>query len=238
VTLGRYEELEVRVLKLEGGRVALRADLQRGFTQLEHLNGMLKEAEETLRRSGANLGIRMEAVEGELPHIRGQIETATFQVQSAREEVQVLKREVFDRLGATVLYLPTDLPKTADEVWERAETERKGGDRRTAQAIYDFFNASFPDHERADDAIERLAQQAENEGDTALAIRHYKRIHKEYADGDRSSEALWRIGSLLTSRGDCDKARGIYRYISRNTEDEERKKEAVEKADALEDGCS
>ncbi|MEC9072579.1 MAG: tetratricopeptide repeat protein, partial [Myxococcota bacterium] len=236
VTLGRHEELETRVAALERDRASLRADLERGFTQLENLNGLLKESEETLRRSGANLGIRMEQVESELPHIRGQIEAATFQVQSARDEINLVKREVFDRLGATALYLPADLPNSADEVWELTKREQAAENLRTVRALYDYFEASYPKDPRADDALMALGQLAEQEGDTTRAIGHYKRIHKEYADGDKAQEALWKIGSLLISRGDCERAVGIYRYISRNAENEEDKLTAEEKATEAETG--
>ena len=222
---------------LERDRASLRADLERGFTQLENLNGLLKESEETLRRSGANLGIRMEQAESELPHIRGQIEAATFQVQAAREEIDLVKREVFDRLGATVLYLPRDVPKTADEVWELTQKEKQAGNLRAARALYDYFEASYPKHERADDALLALGQFAEQEGDTTRAIGHYKRIYKEYPDGNKAEEALWKIGSLLMSRGDCKRAVGIYRYMVRNMENEEDKLRAEEKAAEAEEGC-
>jgi tetratricopeptide (TPR) repeat protein len=236
-TLGEFELLENRVATLELERKRLKAEMAEDVNRLENLHGQLTKAEETLRRSGANLGIRMEQVENELPHLRGQMEAATFQLAAATKTLDVMRREMFDRVGATSLYLPGELPKTADGMWTLCEASLKAGKTRQARAALDHFEASYPKDPRADDALMRLARQAEGEGDITRAVKVYQQIHDRYPDGDQVTGALWRIGELLDNRGDCKRAMDIFGYLSRAYKDSDVAPKAEAKAAALAESC-
>jgi tetratricopeptide (TPR) repeat protein len=236
-TLGAYELLERRVATLELERKRLKAEMAEDVNRLENLHSQLTEAEQTLRRSGANLGIRMETVEAELPHLRGLLETANFQVASAQRTLSLVRREIFDRLGATALYLPEELPKDADGLWALCEKSLKEGKTREARATLDHFEASYPQDLRADDALMALARQAEGAGDIPEAVKVYQQVHDRYPDGDQVTHALWRIGELLTHRGDCKRAIGIYEYLSRAYKDSEVAPKAEKKSEALAKTC-
>ena len=208
-TTSDFDKLQERVKTLELDRERLHASMDEDVKRLENLHSMLTQAEETLRRSGVNLGMRMEQVEADTPQIRGQVEAVTFQFDSLRYEVDLLKREIFDRLHATSVYLPQDLSKQPEDVWQLAETRRKERKIREAKALLDHFEAAFPDDGRADDALVLLAQMAEQDGDVRRAIDYYKGVYERYRDGDQVTKALWRIAELFIATGDCGRAKGV-----------------------------
>ncbi len=208
-TTGDFEKLQERVKTLELDRERLHASMEEDVKRLENLHSMLTQAEETLRRSGVNLGMRMEQVEADAPKVKGQIEAVTFQFDGLRYEVDLLKREIFDRLKATIVYLPRDVPKDPQAMWELAETRRKERKIRETKALLDHFEAAFPDDGRADDALVLLAKMAEQDGDVRGAIDYYKGVYERYRDGDQVTKALWRIAELFIATGDCGRAKGV-----------------------------
>lgn len=236
-TTSSVETLEKRVAHLELERERLKAQMAQDMSRLTNLHGMLTEAEATLRRSGVKLGIRMEQVEEALPSLQGGVESVTFQLTSVKHGIEALKRELFDRLGATAVYLPVDLPKTPDAVFELAHERLKAEKLREARALFDYFEASYPDDPRADDALMAVSRILEGTGDTSEAIKVYQRIHDQYGKGDQVSKALWRIGELFLAREDCDRARSVFDYLSQSYADSPEGKDAVLKVTELADTC-
>lgn len=236
-TVGDFEVLENRVAQLEMERKRLNAEMAEDVNRLENLHGQLTKAEETLRRSGANLGIRMETLEADLPHIRGLIEATSFQLKASKALLDKIRQEMFDRVGATGLYLPSELPGDADALWALCEAKLKAGESREARAVLDHFEASYPKDDRADDALMHMAKFAEQEGDISGAVEVYQQVHDRYPEGDQVLGALWRIGELLEKRGNCNRAVGIYEYLSRKFKDSELGKKGKAKAEALSKSC-
>jgi TolA-binding protein len=236
-TVGDFEILENRVAQLEMERKRLKAEMAEDVNRLENLHSQLTKAEETLRRSGANLGIRMETLESDLPHVRGLIEATSFQLNASKEMLEKIRREMFDRVGATGLYLPSELPADADGLWSLCQAKLKSGETREARAALDHFEASYPKDDRADDALMLLAKHAELEGDISRAVEVYQQVHDRYPEGDQVIRALWRIGELLEKRGNCNRAVGIYEYLSRKFKDSELGEKGKAKAEELSKSC-
>ncbi len=236
-TVGDFEILENRVAQLEMERKRLKAEMAEDVNRLENLHSQLTKAEETLRRSGANLGIRMETLEAELPHLSGLIEATTFQLNAAKKMLEKIRREMFDRVGATGLYLPSELPADADGLWALGQAKLKAGEMREARAAFDHFEASYPKDDRADDALMQLAKHAELEGDISRAVEIYQDVHDRYPEGDQVVAALWRIGELFEKRGNCKRAVGVYEYLSHKFKDSELGKKGKARAEELSESC-
>ena len=238
VTLGEFELLEKRVATVELERDRLKASMAEDVVRLENLHGQLTKAEETLRRSGANLGIRMEQVEAATQVHAGQLEATTFQLRAASRTIEALKQEIFDRLGASVLYLPTELPKEPGKVWDLAVKAKKANKTRQARALFDYFEASFSDHDKADDALLSIAQLAEGDGDMDRAIKVYDQVHTRYPDGDQAAPALWRMAVLFENRGKCVPARKVYEHIAVAYKESKLAPKAEKQAAKLAESCS
>ena len=236
-TTGHVEALEQRVSHLELERERLKAQMEQDVGRLKNLHGMLTQAEQTLRRSGVRLGIRMEQVEEMLPSLAGGVESVTFQLEAAKHGIELLKRELFDRLGATAVYLPAELPKTADEVFELAHERMKTEKLREARALFDYFEANYPEDPRADDALMAISTILEGTGDTSEAIKVYQRIHDRYITGDQVAKALWRIGELFLAREDCDRAKSIFDYLGQTYAESPEGQDAAMKLTEIANSC-
>jgi TolA-binding protein len=236
-TSSHLAEVELRVKTLELDRERLKAQMERDVGRLRNLHGMLTEAEATLRRSGVKLGIRMEQVEESLPALKGEVESLNFRLKSAKHGLEILKRELFDRLGASAVYLPADIPKEANGVFELAQQRQKTEKLREARALFDYFEASFPDDPRADDALMAIGAILEGAGDVSGAIKLYQRIHDSHGEGDQVSKALWRIGELFLAREDCDRAKSIFDYLAQSYAETPEGKDAAMKTSEIEATC-
>ncbi|HPE63994.1 MAG TPA: dihydrodipicolinate synthase family protein [Methanothrix sp.] len=75
-TSGDVDRLEARIGGLEKFRDRLEQSMKEDVARLEKLHQMLTEAEETLRKSGANLGLRVERLETDDTKLKGDLEAA------------------------------------------------------------------------------------------------------------------------------------------------------------------
>lgn len=236
-TTSDLETLANRVAALELDRARLKAEMEQDVGRLANLHEKLVEAEETLRRSGVKLGYRMEQVEATLPQLKGGADGMTVQLGDMRRDVDTVRREVFDRLGATAVYLPPELPETADAAWELGGKLVKADKRREAKALYDWYEAQFTSDPRADDALMRVAALYESDGDIGKAIKLYQAVHDRHPEGDQVTRALWRIAELFELQEDCERAHGVYVYLANAYKDTPQGKKAVPKANQLKAEC-
>lgn len=236
-TSSQFEELELRVQVLELERERLKAQMAQDVSRLTNLHGMLTEAEATLRRSGVKLGIRMEQVEESLPVLKGELESLTFRLNAAKHGLDAVKRELFDRLGASSVYLPADVPEGADAVYALALQRQKAEKLREARALFDYFEASFQSDPRADNALMAIGAILEGSGDVSEAIKVYQRVHDNYSKGDQVPKALWRIGEIFLAKEDCDRAQSVFDYLSQSYAESPEGKDAVQKTNDIRDNC-
>jgi TolA-binding protein len=237
VSTKRFEALEMRVADLERERERLHAQMREDVNRLTNLHGMLTQAEETLRKSGVKLGIRMEQLEADVPKLKGEIEAVTFRLKQTVSALDTVRRELFDRIGATAVYLPRTLPSKAEETWKLYKARRDTDRRREAMALLVYFESTFTDDERADDALMAIGVMLEEDGDPKGAIQRYQAIHDRYRSGDQVSAALWRIATLFEQRQDCDRAKGVYRYLEKSFAETKEGQQATERLPKLKDLC-
>lgn len=219
-TSGDLERVEARVAQLEEQREQLLARMQEDVARLEKLHSMLTEAEETLRKSGANLGIRVEQLEQQSAKTVGQAEALTFRLDRMEHDVGVIKRELADRLGSTALFLPPNVPKDKDGMWAEAKKQGAAGKLQESRAIYELYESSFPDDIRAPHALWEIAKLYEGAGDKDNAIKFYQLVHDRYGSSEIAPGAVMRIAEINVERGQCGLAKDIYNYAAstyRNT---------------------
>ncbi|MCB9733078.1 MAG: tetratricopeptide repeat protein [Deltaproteobacteria bacterium] len=211
-TSGDVDRLEARIGGLEKFRDRLEQSMKEDVARLEKLHQMLTEAEETLRKSGANLGLRVERLETDDTKLKGDLEAATVQLRSVEADLNVIKRELADRLGSTAFFLPHDLPKDKDGMWAAGEKAAAAGDVRQTQAIFELYEASFPDDVRAPTALWEIAKAMESHGDTDEAIRYYQKVFDRHHDAPIAPQAVMRIAEIYVIKGDCGRAKSILKF--------------------------
>ncbi len=213
-TPGDIERLEGRIVALEQWREQRTKSMQQEMERLEKLHAMITEAEATLRKSGANLGIRVERVETELPRQRGELDATAHKLDRVAADIALIKKELADRLGSTAFFLPPDLPKDKDGVWARAEQAAQANDLREAQAIFELYEASFGDDARAPTALWEIARLMEKNGDTEEAIRFYQKVFDRHHASPLAPRAVKRIAEIYVIKGECRRAKEIYGFIA------------------------
>ncbi|MBL8788619.1 MAG: tetratricopeptide repeat protein [Deltaproteobacteria bacterium] len=212
-TKGDVERLTVRVNSLERERDQLRNDIIDGVDKLERLHGKLTEAEDTLRRSGADLTLRIDRIDQDLPKVKGGIEAAEFRVNQILKDLDVIKKELAGRLGWTVVYLPSDLPKDKDGIWKVAQELGKSEKFMESKAVFELFEASFPDDERAPKALVEIGKLLERAGDLDGAIKAYQSVYERHEKSADAAPSTMRIAEIFALRGNCDRAKAVYKFV-------------------------
>ncbi len=209
------DRLDARVSSLEHEREQLRAKMAEDMGKLERLHKMLTDAEDTLRKSGADLGARLERIEQDHPKLKGNLEAFDFRVNQMLKDLGVIKKELADRLGWTVVYLPSDLPKDKDGIWKAAEERGKADKFQEAKAIYELFEASFPDDPRAPQALVETGKLLERAGDVEGAIKAYQGVYERHEQSPHAAPATFRIAELFVLQKRCDRAKAIFQFVEK-----------------------
>jgi len=214
-TTGDVDKISNRIEDLERERELLKAKLGDDYSKLERLHAMISDAEVTLRESGADLGVRMARVEQDVPKLKGTTEALDFRFNQLSKDLDVIKQELASRLGWTVVYLPNDLPKDKDGIWKVAQ-ERGAADKLLeAKAVYELFEASFPDDPRAPLALVEVARLYEKSGDLEGAIKSYQAVYERHEKSPQAAAATFRIAELFVIRNNCERAKSIFQFVEK-----------------------
>ena len=208
-----HELLSARVKVLEDDRARMQAKMTEDVKRLQELNETIKRSEATLRKSGANLGLRVSRLEQALPKASGRVDVAEHKLKSLIEDLTRIRDLLIARYDAVSLLIPKDLPSDADGMWKVALTRQKAGDTVTARAIYEVFESSHPQDKRAITARLKRAKILEDEGKANQALALYRKIEKLYAGAPEIPSTILRMGELYVAIGDCKRAKSVYRYL-------------------------
>ena len=215
-TSGDVDRLDARVASLEHERDQLRDRIQQDVEKLERLHKMVTDAEDTLRKNGADLQVRLERLEQDHPKLRGTVEAVEFRMNQAERDLGVVKKEIADRLGSTIVFLPADLPKDKDGVWAAAESRANPTKLQEAKAIYELFAASFPDDPRAPQGLFKVGQLLEQTGDLEGAVKAHQTVYDRFPDAAEAPQAILRIAEIFILKGDCARAKSLLKFIQTN----------------------
>ena len=98
-------ELEQRVIAVEAWQEEFRASFAEERERLTELalqaeqniatlEAALNEAEDFLSRTNADLGVRVDELDGQLSELRGRIEESGFQSAQLRQELELLRQDI------------------------------------------------------------------------------------------------------------------------------------------------
>lgn len=237
-TNGDVEALQERVVALEQYREKSEVNMQQDVARLEKLHKMLQDAELTLRKSGANLGSRVESLETRTAATKGELDTTKVQLQQANHYLDVMKREMGDRFGIQSIFLPPDIPKDAPGMMKAAESRAASGKTAEARAIYELYAANFRADPKAPQALHEIGKLFEKDGNTDSAIAAYQKVYDTFPDSLISGQSVLRIGELYVARSECERARDIYRFVASEFDGREESIVAKERARTVMAQCN
>ncbi len=215
-TSKEHREVAARVNALERERGQLLEQLNLGGDRMERLHAKLVEAEEALRRAGAELSLRLDRLEQAAPRLRGDLDAVVFTLRGVEGTISVIKRELSDRLGSTAVYLPQDVPKEPDALWASAESRLTAREIPEARALFELFAASFETDARAPRAFYRLGEAYEAAGDMENARNHYQKVYDRFPESPEAPGAVMRIAQVFVTLGDCKRAKVLYQFVESN----------------------
>jgi len=233
-TNGDVERLSSRLDKLEDERNRSKTEDE---ARLERLKTMLDEAEQSLREAGADMAIRLERIEQDFPKVKGTSESLDFRLKAVDRDLSVIKKELADRLGSTAVYLPSDLPKDADGVWRMAEERAKAEKVPEAKAIFELFEASYPDDPRAPQALVRIGQLLESTGDLDGGIKAYQAVYERHPKAPEASKSVSRVAEIFVLKGECARAKTIFDFVAKEYKGTPEATTAKERSKAMAKEC-
>lgn len=79
---------------LETERTRLAELIKEAETKVAAIQAMLSEAEASLRRNNADLGVRLDATDKESALLRGKVEETLHQIESLKQELQLTREDL------------------------------------------------------------------------------------------------------------------------------------------------
>jgi len=236
-TTGEHEILVARVKALEDDRAKVKAKMAEDVARLAELNETLKRSEATLRKSGANLGLRVSQLEQAVPKASGRTDVVEYNHKRLADEVARIRKLLVNRFDAVALLLPQNLPSDADGMWRTGEGKLKAGETLAGRAIFEVFEASHPEDPRAIRARLKRAEIHAGSGETQRALKVYSKIEKLYPNAPELPAAVMRIGELFEKLGECKKAKSVYGYLAGKYKDAPEAEKARLRAEELKETC-
>lgn len=239
VSVWHFEDLEARVIAVEGDVRAMQERQKEDQERLEKLHTDMTEAEETLRRSGANLGDDVDRLKTEMARLQSTDEELQFALSKEAAEVKAIRRALGERLGITTLDLPEGLTDSPDALIEAASQAFAGGDDAKASELADIAIAKYPDSLTSARAIMLLGDIGMKAGNYATAVREYQRVYNNFksVQGAPSNLALLKIGEALEMQSSCKKAIDIYQFLIDGDKKSSEAKTAAERLKKLKKSC-
>ncbi|MFT5432292.1 MAG: hypothetical protein ACI9OJ_002991, partial [Myxococcota bacterium] len=111
VTIGRHEELELRVAALERAKADADHAAKRDETRFQNLAQQIKDATSDLQKQAASIAANGDNRGDDVRTLLGRVEEAEHLAARMAAEMEVVKKFLDSRFGLTVTPLPPDLPK-------------------------------------------------------------------------------------------------------------------------------
>ena len=139
-------------------------------------------------------------------------EKAAMDAKAAGAAGAAKAKEVIDALKGKAGGAADAAAKAAADAKAAGEKAAAAGDVRQTQAIFELYEASFPDDVRAPTALWEIAKAMESHGDTDEAIRYYQKVFDRHHDAPIAPQAVMRIAEIYVIKGDCGRAKSILKF--------------------------
>ncbi|NUN13888.1 MAG: tetratricopeptide repeat protein [Myxococcales bacterium] len=237
VTVGKFNELQSRVVTLEKQYVELDERNSRDMQRLENLNSLLKQAKDGLQRDSANLLATLEEISQRSRDNAGSIEEIRFQLEKNSSLVKQLTDFIDRRFGESLSVLPTDLPKDAEGLFQAGVTRMKSKQTQQARAIFRQYLDKFGTETKAADAQFYVGETYFLENTLDSAMTEYQAVYTNYRAHARAPEGLLRIGEALVLKKDCVKAKQVWDLLVKEFPKSPHAATAKERTKSLKDLC-
>lgn len=223
VSTGDVERLEDRIIDLQDEVQALKR--QAGSKEeVERLNRELAEKTQTILRSGADLSVKVTAVEDRLENTQGSIEQTNYRIDRLVQQIAQNEREIANlksllrssaqpgselEIQDEVVVDGGQTPGAADpiQLYQTAYRDYQRGNWDLAvEGFTDFLRAN-PDSDLADNAAYWIGESHYSQQKYREAIEQFDQVVSRFPESDRIPAALLKKGLAYIELG--QRAQGI-----------------------------
>jgi tol-pal system protein YbgF len=185
--------------------------------KVAHLQRVIDEATNLLKRNSADLGADVQTMQDEIRKVHGLLTAAKRYADEVREAVVALearmneRAEFFDqRLTVIEERLAAPPPRSAAELWSAGKAAYDAGDFSSAEAAFRQLVVQHPGHERAANAQFLRGEGFFKQKDHDSAIREYQKVWDRYERDALAPQALFRAGEAAQILRRCTEARAYF----------------------------
>lgn len=169
---------------------------------------------------------RMDETRTEMQRItarQGELERAVQDAQGNSVRIQELEKRMAaqeEKLGKAVAAPPPAAGeggaewKSAEEMYEYAVGQLKGGNPKKARETLTAFVAKYPDHKLAPNALYWKGEAYYAEKDYENAILAFQDVVDRYPSGDKAPDAMYKQGLSFLSLNDKKNGRVLLELVS------------------------
>jgi TolA-binding protein len=221
VTIGRHDELELRVAELELSKKDADHAAKRDEARFQNLAQQIKDATSGLQKQAASIAANGDARGGDVRKLLGRVEEAEHLAARMAAEMEVVKKFLDARFGLTVTPLPPDLPEDPQALFDYGNKRLAAGQFDLARAVLRHFVRHHEAHELTDAAELKIGESYHKQRRWQQALQAYGGLYEKYAGrSDKKTpaivaKALLLAGQALDDGGNCVKAKDMYRLLIR-----------------------
>jgi len=233
-----HDKLTQRVSSLEQFRNETRRALKADLSRAENLSSRLKEAASELRKSGADINVRLDDQEQANRRLKGRLEEVEYLTKKLTEKLDRIGKFLDNRMGFSIIDLPKDLPQNPEGLLQAAEAALKKNDHALTRAIVRKFKDDFGNHADNARALLLLGESYRKEAKYKPALKAYEEIWVHHKDHAVAPMALLYAGHTLRDSNECKKAIQMYRLLSKTFRKMPEAIKAKELYKALQGNCN
>ena len=231
VPLGRGKQMEARIQHLEGESevAAKQLDELRAAVRerIAAVDAKISELNASAHRSGADLAVNQDRLQGEVVRLRGLLEEEGHKLEVLEQALTQQKSDTDARFaalkgaGALEEYEAKkkagELKRPADkaEFFALAQAQEGKGERAVARELYEEFVKKWPSDPRAADAHFRLGELWYGDRRYRQAILEYGKVVQDFPRSDKAPDSLFRTGESMLALDLKDDARGLFEEVTK-----------------------
>lgn len=211
-TKSEGESLRKDVKSLDARLGTKEKDLDDSIKQLQKV---LDESSKLLKRNSADLGADVDQLRADVRTANGLV-TAVNQGINELKTAQAASAARIDALEQRIAQIESGKPtanSSPDDLWKLGSTAFEAARYNDAIDIFKRLVASFPTHERADDAQYFRGQSYTNLKDWEKAIAAYQFLVDKYPDSSLADDGLYFAALAAQQLKNCTEARAYLGVI-------------------------
>jgi TolA-binding protein len=183
--------------------------------QIKQLQQILEDSSKLLKRNSADLGADVDKLSNDIRVANGLVTAVNNSINEVKAELARQSAKV-DALEQRLVQLESGKPSAnsgPDDLWKLGSTAFEAARYNEAVDIFKRLVASFPTHDRADDAQYFRGQSYTNLKDWDKAIASYQVLADKYADSSLADDGLYFAALAAQQLKNCTEARAYLGLI-------------------------